>query len=138
MWESRRDFQRVWEGWEAGFMAFHAFHTPSFPWPVLPGDQINQRRHVAQYTLTATTAYPDRLSMSASAILHSLRIVAGDNGVSQDLRQRGLGARLKVYRFVSHLYYGCLCVVNKVASCSYLHSRDDLHDSSHSQDRRSS
>ena len=19
MWESRRDFQRVWEGWEAGF-----------------------------------------------------------------------------------------------------------------------
>ena len=34
MWESRRDFQRVWEGWEAGFMAFHAFHTLSFPWPV--------------------------------------------------------------------------------------------------------
>jgi hypothetical protein len=29
MWESRRDFQRVWEGWEAGFMAFHAFHTLS-------------------------------------------------------------------------------------------------------------
>jgi hypothetical protein len=23
----------VWEGWEAGFMAFHAFHTLSFPWP---------------------------------------------------------------------------------------------------------
>ena len=34
MWESRRDFQRVWEGWKAGFMAFHAFHTLSFPWPV--------------------------------------------------------------------------------------------------------
>jgi len=33
MWESRRDFQRVWEGWEAGFLAFHAFHTLSFPWP---------------------------------------------------------------------------------------------------------
>jgi uncharacterized iron-regulated membrane protein len=29
MWESRRDFHRVWEGWEAGFMAFHAFHTLS-------------------------------------------------------------------------------------------------------------
>ena len=29
MWEFRRDFQRVWEGWEAGFMAFHAFHTLS-------------------------------------------------------------------------------------------------------------
>jgi hypothetical protein len=35
MWESRRDFQRVWEGWEAGIMAFHAFHTLSFPWPAL-------------------------------------------------------------------------------------------------------
>jgi hypothetical protein len=33
MWESRRDFQRVWEGWEAVFLAFHAFHTLSFPWP---------------------------------------------------------------------------------------------------------
>jgi hypothetical protein len=33
MWESRRDFQRVWKGWEAGFLAFHAFHTLSFPWP---------------------------------------------------------------------------------------------------------
>ena len=39
MWEFRRDFQRVWEGWEAGFMAFHAFHTLSFPWPAFgPGD----------------------------------------------------------------------------------------------------
>jgi hypothetical protein len=26
MWESQRDFQRVWE---AGIMAFHAFHTLS-------------------------------------------------------------------------------------------------------------
>jgi len=31
MWESRRDFQRVWEVWEAGFMACHAFHSSSFP-----------------------------------------------------------------------------------------------------------
>jgi hypothetical protein len=38
MWEFRREFQRVWEGWEAGFMAFHAFHTLSFPWPAFsPG-----------------------------------------------------------------------------------------------------
>jgi hypothetical protein len=73
MWESRRDFQGVWEGWEAGFMAFHAFHTLSFPWPVLPGDQINQLRHLAQYTAPATTAYRDRLSMSASAIYHLSR-----------------------------------------------------------------
>ena len=33
MWESRRDFQRVWEVWEAGFVAFHTSHTLSFPWP---------------------------------------------------------------------------------------------------------
>jgi hypothetical protein len=25
----------VWEGRKAGFMAFHAFHTLSFPWPAL-------------------------------------------------------------------------------------------------------
>src|SRR5580658_10128967 len=35
IWQSRRDFQRVWEGWKAGFLAFHAFHTLSFPWPAL-------------------------------------------------------------------------------------------------------
>jgi hypothetical protein len=35
MWESQRDFQRVGEGWKAGFLAFHAFHTLSFPWPAL-------------------------------------------------------------------------------------------------------
>jgi hypothetical protein len=34
MWESRRNFQGVWEGWKAGFMAFQAFHTPPFPWLV--------------------------------------------------------------------------------------------------------
>ena len=49
MWESRRDFQRVWEGWEAGFLAFHAFHTLSFPWPAFrPGD--------AGFTASSTSA----------------------------------------------------------------------------------
>ena len=49
MWESRRDFQRVWEGWKAGFLAFHAFHTLSFPWPAFrPGD--------AGFTATSTSA----------------------------------------------------------------------------------
>ncbi len=29
----------MWEGWKAGFSAFHAFHTLSFPWPAFrPGD----------------------------------------------------------------------------------------------------
>ena len=49
MWESRRDFQRVWEGWKAGFMAFHAFHTLSFPWPAFrPGG--------SGFTATSTSA----------------------------------------------------------------------------------
>ena len=66
MWESRRDFQRVWEGVGS---RLHGFPCP---WPVLPGDPDNQLRHLAQYTAPATTAYRDRLSMSASAILHFL------------------------------------------------------------------
>ena len=46
MWESRWDFQRVWE---AGFLAFHAFHTLSFPWPAFrPGD--------ARFSATSTSA----------------------------------------------------------------------------------
>jgi hypothetical protein len=39
----------VWEGWEAGFSAFHAFHTLSFPWFAFrPGD--------AGFTATSTSA----------------------------------------------------------------------------------
>jgi hypothetical protein len=46
MWESRKDFQRVWEGWEAGFLAFHAL---SFSWPASrPGD--------AGFTAASTSA----------------------------------------------------------------------------------
>ena len=40
---------------------FHAFHTLSFPWPVLPGDQVNHLHHLAQYTAPATTAYRDQV-----------------------------------------------------------------------------
>jgi hypothetical protein len=36
VWESRRGFQRVWEGWEAGFMAFHAFSPVKFDIAALP------------------------------------------------------------------------------------------------------
>jgi hypothetical protein len=32
---AQRDFQRMWEGWKAGFLAFHTFHILSFPWPPL-------------------------------------------------------------------------------------------------------
>jgi hypothetical protein len=49
MWESRRDFQRVWEGWEAGFMAFHAFHTLSFPRPAFRSALLDKpERHRAK------------------------------------------------------------------------------------------
>jgi len=41
MWQSQRDFQRVWEGWEAGFLAFHAFLTLSFPWPALERPRLH-------------------------------------------------------------------------------------------------
>ena len=46
MWESRRDFQRVWEGWEAGFMAFHAFHALSFPWPAFSRGKCRMYREL--------------------------------------------------------------------------------------------
>jgi hypothetical protein len=26
-----KGFPKMWEGWKAGFMAFHAFHTLPFP-----------------------------------------------------------------------------------------------------------
>jgi hypothetical protein len=75
MWESRRDFQRVWEEWEAGFMAFHAFHTLSFPWPAFrssnavqtdipPPSSINRTR----YEMLIGT---HRLLLSAMAIMCS-------------------------------------------------------------------
>src|SRR5271170_2382617 len=55
MWESRRDFQRVWEGWEAGFIAFHAFHTLSFPWSAFRPARLDKpRRHPAQCAAPAT------------------------------------------------------------------------------------
>jgi uncharacterized protein YbbC (DUF1343 family) len=52
MCESRRDFQRVWEGWEAGFMAFH---TLSFPWPAFRVPMLDNRfRHPSAMCLLAT------------------------------------------------------------------------------------
>ena len=56
MWESRRDFQRVWEGWEASFMAsmlsilchFHGLHFAR--------QMLNKPicRHPVQYAALAT------------------------------------------------------------------------------------
>jgi hypothetical protein len=45
----------MWEGWEAGFMAFHAFHTLSFPWFAFrPARQDRPRSHLAQCAAPAT------------------------------------------------------------------------------------
>lgn len=32
----------MWEGWEAGIMAFHAFHTLSFPWPAFSDGKLDK------------------------------------------------------------------------------------------------
>jgi hypothetical protein len=70
MWESRRDFQRVWEGWKAGIMAFHAFHTLSFPWPVFrTATWINQPCHLGQRFAPPRNAYGDPLSMSDEVLV---------------------------------------------------------------------
>jgi hypothetical protein len=48
MWESRRDSQRAWEGWEAGIMALQAFHTLAFPWSAFRPAMLGERvRHPA-------------------------------------------------------------------------------------------
>ena len=57
---------------------------------VLPGDQVNHLRHLAQYTAPATTAYRDRLSMSASAMRRKPRSAARDSDTSSRARFRGL------------------------------------------------
>src|SRR5271156_6252700 len=67
MWESRKDFQRVWEGWKAGFMAFHAFHTLSFPWPALPGDLDQSAAPLGPIHRARHDRYRARLSMRTSA-----------------------------------------------------------------------
>lgn len=54
MSESRRDFQEEWEGWKAGILAFHAFHSLSFPTldrtmeysRLFVGDLTNPKRYI--------------------------------------------------------------------------------------------
>ncbi len=52
MWESQRDFQRMWEGWKAGFLAFHTFHILSFPWP--PLEYVFKERSYRKSRLSGT------------------------------------------------------------------------------------
>jgi hypothetical protein len=62
MWESRRDFQGVWEGWEAGFMAFHAFHTLSFPWPAFVFRENHGRPLTGPKRSSGTLSSPSSMS----------------------------------------------------------------------------
>ncbi len=65
MWKSRRDFQGVWEGWKAGIMAFHAFHTLSFPWPALGAVTcVNQERRLTQPSHPQGEVCQDEVSQS--------------------------------------------------------------------------
>src|SRR5271154_6729598 len=79
MWESRRNFKRVWEGWEPGIMAFHAFHTLSFPRsafrPAILGEPV---RHPVRLRLhqRSGAAFPRRdRSTKSAASSASLRSV---------------------------------------------------------------
>ena len=71
MWESRRDFQRVWEGWEAGIMAFHAFHTLSFPWPTFRPATVD--KPICPHPTECAAADTRRLSYS-SVLMSALAI----------------------------------------------------------------
>src|ERR1700733_15138756 len=58
----RRDFQRVWEGWDAGFMAFHAFHTLSFPWPAFRAANVSKPNAAIQCNVPHSTRDAHRYS----------------------------------------------------------------------------
>jgi hypothetical protein len=77
MWEYRRDFQRVWEGWEAGIMAFH---TLPFPWPAFRTANAEQADMPSPSAMCRTCHEmligTRRLSSSALAISRQLRIVS--------------------------------------------------------------
>ena len=85
MWESRRDFQGVWEGWEAGIMAFHAFHTLSFPWPAFRPAMLNKPlRHPAQCAEAATNP----VSMRFECVCESKKYPS-EAGIASSIRVGG-------------------------------------------------
>ena len=63
-----KDFQEVWEGWKAGFLAFHAFHTPSFPWPALGT--------VLKVTITANAVFANRKHLSEMAPFWQIALIS--------------------------------------------------------------
>jgi hypothetical protein len=83
----------VWEGWKAGFLAFHAFHTLSFPWPAL--ETRVAQSNPAKAVLSAGTACPNRLDerIGENTLIDDPWKIAGVNGVFGDLSWR-LSARI--------------------------------------------
>jgi hypothetical protein len=67
-----KGFPKSVEGWEAGFMAFHAFHTLSFPCPVFRAvlDKPICRQSVHRRTRHEMLIDSHRLSLSALVIRH--------------------------------------------------------------------
>jgi hypothetical protein len=60
----------MWEGWEAGIMAFNAFHTLSFPWPAFRSAMLDKPYAATQRNAPhpPQDTYRDRLSMSPLAM----------------------------------------------------------------------
>ena len=124
MWESRRDSQRAWEGWEAGIMALHAFHTLSFPWsafrPAMLGEGVRHPATKHLWRPVVCECIGDlALVQTHSPPRSALDLLAKNqghiaSGVLQQLlaRNTGLGAKLQTLhqvneRTASHLGRGC-------------------------------
>src|ERR1700723_2837975 len=100
MWQSRRDFQRGWEGGEAGFMAFHAFHSLSFPWPAFRTAMLDKADMPRPSELCRTRhemliATP-RLSRSPLAIYYQSRGAADEKSVDPSPGEIPAGDVLKL------------------------------------------
>jgi hypothetical protein len=49
------------QGWKAGFMAFHAFHIPAFPWLFFGEIAFLRSARFRRMRIRSELAYPDRM-----------------------------------------------------------------------------
>ena len=74
----------MWEGWKAGFLAFHTFHILSFPWPAL-GMRVQRAKYREPFHGNSVVAPSGHLS--EWPIIRSrgfLRIVLSEEAISSD------------------------------------------------------
>ena len=65
----------MWEGWEAGILAFHAFHTLSFPWPVFARQcWISRHANVCIGDLRSQNSSPPHPHLPALILFGGLKI----------------------------------------------------------------